>query len=126
MAALPIYSCTVTLVHSAHLSNHFMLLLSDTNEEGSSKPVSLACLADRRYNLHKKLCQVDDSVYLAFAGLAADGRVLLDYIRVYTTTYTIINQRHYSIMLVLLLQVTCCSTVCISSMQTLVVSSVVW
>jgi Proteasome subunit len=91
-----------------------MLLCTDTSEEGSStKPVSLACLADRRYNLHKKLCQVDDSVYLAFAGLAADGRVLLDYIRVCKRTYTNLNPLQYSVMLVLVLQITCFFLKCV-------------
>ena len=43
---------------------------------------SLAFLQDRSSNLTRKLAKVDDGVYMTFAGVAADGRVLLDQIRV--------------------------------------------
>ncbi|KAG5181200.1 proteasome subunit-domain-containing protein, partial [Tribonema minus] len=47
----------------------------------------LSSLADTRSNLRRKLVQVDEEVYVTFAGLAADGRVMLDKIRVECQSY---------------------------------------
>ena len=55
---------------------------SSNSPRKNSKSASILSLAEASSNLHRKVAMVDEGMYMTFAGLSADGRVMLRKMRV--------------------------------------------
>lgn len=62
-------------------------LLGKEGGGSATTPSRLSILVDAEKNVERKLCKVDEGIYMAFAGLSADGRVLLTYLRTECQNY---------------------------------------